>query len=173
MMKAAQPSANWKFCLCHNTRDLKSTGGGLGLTWAEAIYPGDDVVDLIGGDLYDNGAYSSPPTAQQRIDVWNNDHLPSLIAQNTHAIAHGKRQFLGEWALHKLISGSSGNGGNDNPLFIENTYNWILQHDFEFVNYFDDDEGGAVFHCLSVNTQFPNGAAKYISTFAQLPHPWT
>lgn len=170
VMRARQPTANWKFCFCPTARGYKNYG----ITWAEAIYPGDDVVDLVGSDFYDSGTgfYSVPPTTAQKTTAWNSFHLPSLQVQNTLATNHNKKQFWGEWALvHDKVGNSP--GGDDNPLFIQNSYDWYLDHDFEFVCYFNANNS-SYDHSLTTFgvVPFTNSRTTFLNTFAARPHPW-
>lgn len=174
VVRARQPAmaSTMKWCFCPSTRAYRN----LGISWAEALYPGDSYVDLIGGDFYDNGAYSEPPTASEKINVWNTVHLPALQNQNTFADNHGKPQFWGEWAcVNDKNYPSVGGGGDDNPNFIQQSYNWATTHDYEFVNYFDANQSTLDFSLrfwTAGQPQFTNARATFISTFGQLPHPW-
>lgn len=170
VMRARQPQANWKFVLTHNTRDFDPAK--LGLQWAEDIYPGDDVVDSIGGDFYDNaGHYQGNPTTAKRQAAWDEHHLVALTNQNTHAVAHGKPQHFCEWG-NLLEAPTNWEGGGDNPLFITNTANWIKSHNFLFANHFDVDYNPGLLHQLShPGTFFPNSRDAFIAAFRNHPHP--
>lgn len=142
------------------------------------MYPGDAYVDVIGSDQYDGsgaGNYTAPPTDAQRTFVWTNEHLVALTNQNAFAQAHGKTQCFGEWGIWHSI-GSSTLGGDDNPGFIQNIYDWVTDpdHNYEHVAYFNRNVSGFVEHSLtSFGTQSKAlSRQKYIDTFGQLPHPF-
>lgn len=77
-----------------------------------ALYPGDDVVDLIGCDTYD---WDDVKVTDER--TWQNHLRPrrgaGLADVADFARSRGKGMTVPEWG----VSGRSG-GGGDNPLFI-------------------------------------------------------
>ncbi len=125
-MKAVPGAENLQFCW-----------NGAGETKKfplEAAYPGDDVVDYVGLDIYDKtwikGGYPFPPNAsdsdkleiQKRVwDVIYNGKF-GIKAWDDLAKAHHKGFMVPEWgiALQK-----DGHGGGDDPFFIQQMYNFI------------------------------------------------
>lgn len=165
-------SINWRWVFCPlQTAYYQSAWWGSG--WLDAVWPGDDYVDLVGSDHYDaDGGYSTVPTDAQRLAVWNGNHLTALTRMNTFAEAHGKPQCLNEWGVWHRISGTT-NGGDDNPLYIENMFNWVTTHNFEYVVYFNRNNSLAESSLTNFGTvSKANARAMYINTFGQLPHPF-
>ncbi|MBR0696887.1 glycoside hydrolase family 26 protein [Bradyrhizobium lablabi] len=88
-------------------------GWGLQDAPADRAYPGDDVVDYIGLDVYD---FKLEGTVEER---WRNFYLKApfgLEWQRDFAALHGKRMSYPEWGI--------GNSG-DNPYFIQKMHDWL------------------------------------------------
>ena len=98
-------------------------------TPADRAYPGDDVVDYIGLDVYDFKQEGSP---EQR---WNDFYLKASFGLEWHrdfAAQHGKPMSYPEWGV--------GNFG-DNPLFVQRMHDWLMQNEksVAYAAYFDVD----------------------------------
>ncbi|TYC15357.1 glycosyl hydrolase family 26 [Actinomadura syzygii] len=78
-------------------------------------YPGDDVVDIIGTDTYDQ------PTGGTFTDFVNEPY--GLRAQADFAAAHRKPISFPEWGLFR---------NNDNPAFVRGMHSWIMSHDVAY-----------------------------------------
>jgi hypothetical protein len=96
---------------------------------ADLVYPGDDVVDYIGLDVYDFKSEGSP---QQR---WDTNYLKVPFGLQWHrdfAAQHGKRMSYPEWGV--------GNAG-DNPFFIQQMHDWFVNNesDIVYAAYFNVD----------------------------------
>ncbi len=91
--------------------DFNPSRGTDAISW-ERCYPGDDVVDIIGMDSYDQ------PPGQSWADYV--DQPDGLQAQVDFAAEHGKPVSYPEWGLFR-------NG--DNPEFIRDMYQWMTTHD--------------------------------------------
>ena len=107
---------------------------------ADASYPGDDVVDYIGLDVYD---FKHEGTAEER---WNNFYVKAPFGLEWHrefARLHGKRMSYPEWGV--------GNAG-DNPFFIQQMHDWFMKNEdrIAYAAYFDVDGAWP--------TQIDNGA---------------
>jgi Glycosyl hydrolase family 26 len=166
-------------CFQHLVRTMRAVPGqrfafvwnpnvGQGQFPAEQAYPGDNYVDYIGLDLYDSAWLSgSYPTAAERAAAarksWHErlagDHGLSFWAGFGHD--HGKPLAFPEWGL---ALGPDGNGGGDNPYFIEQMIRYLHDpaNNVAFAMYFDVDDGGRSFHRLSnSDTRFPRSASRY------------
>ncbi|WP_236010080.1 glycosyl hydrolase [Actinomadura physcomitrii] len=99
----AVPGARFRF-------DFAPTRGRDAIPWTEC-YPGDDVVDIIGSDSYDQ-----PPgeSFQEYID-----EPYGMKAQADFAAAHGKPISFPEWGLFR---------NSDNPEYIQGMHDWIVSH---------------------------------------------
>ncbi len=96
---------------------------------ADLAYPGDDVVDYIGLDVYD---FKYEGSAGQR---WQKFYLNApfgLLWHREFAASHGKPMSYPEWGV--------GNFG-DNPLFIQNMHDWFVANadNIAYAAYFDVD----------------------------------
>jgi hypothetical protein len=96
---------------------------------ADIAYPGDDVVDIIGLDVYDFRYDGSPE------ERWNAFYLKApfgLEWQRDFAERHGKSMSYPEWGV--------GNFG-DNPFFIQQMHDWFVrnQGNIAYAAYFDVD----------------------------------
>jgi hypothetical protein len=104
-------------------------GWGLQDVAADLAYPGDDVVDYIGLDIYD---FKSEGSAEER---WTNLYLKApfgLEWQRDFAAQHGKRMSYPEWGV--------GNFG-DNPFFIQQMHDWFVANrdNIAYAAYFNVD----------------------------------
>jgi hypothetical protein len=77
---------------------------GIEQPYGDAAYPGDDVVDIIGVDVYNRGGWDTVRTTL--------DYTQDLARR------HGKPMSIPEWGLWVSESG-------DDPGFVENMYAWI------------------------------------------------
>jgi hypothetical protein len=84
---------------------------------AEASYPGDDMVDLIGADVYENRQYTTGA-----FDLRWSTTLAQESGLNwlgAFAAAHHKRISLPEWATnYDYVAGR--------PSFIQSMYDWMV-----------------------------------------------
>lgn len=143
-----------------------AVGGDLHMDATKA-YPGDEYVDAIGEDVYDQKWNDSGASAQAR---WANLVEPSgPTAQGLEfwaefAKAHNKPLSYAEWGLvGKGSAMAKGGAGGDDPMFIDNMHQWFGTHNTAYEVYFNRDpadgkhqiDGGA----------FPQAAARYQQLF--------
>ncbi len=86
---------------------------------ADLAYPGDDVVDYIGLDVYD---FKHEGSVEER---WNTFYLKAPFGLEWHrdfAARHGKPMSYPEWGV--------GNFG-DNPYFIQQMHDWFVREPAE------------------------------------------
>jgi hypothetical protein len=96
---------------------------------ADLAYPGDDVVDYIGLDVYD---FKYEGSAAER---WEHYYLNAPFGLHWHrefAARHGKAMSYPEWGV--------GNFG-DNPFFIQRMHDWFVKNEsnIAYAAYFDVD----------------------------------
>jgi len=96
---------------------------------ADLAYPGDDVVDYIGLDVYD---FKNEGSAEER---WDAFYLRAPFGLEWHrdfAARHGKPMSYPEWGV--------GNAG-DNPYFVQQMHDWLLNNEknVAYAAYFDVD----------------------------------
>jgi len=96
---------------------------------ADLAYPGDDVVDYIGLDVYD---FKYEGSAQER---WDTHYLKAPFGLQWHrdfAARRGKLMSYPEWGVGQF---------GDNPFFIQQMHDWFLnnQDRIAYAAYFDVD----------------------------------
>ena len=100
---------------------------------ADRVYPGDDVVDLIGLDTYNESWDPAVRTPEQR---WRAlmEQPYGLRWHREFAAARGKPTTFPEWGTGRR---PNGHGGGDDPLFIERMAQWIAAGDVAYHSYWD------------------------------------
>lgn len=104
-----------------------------------AAYPGDEFVDVIGIDFYDN-AYELVPRPEPRDEdehraVWrslrrgagNRDLRTGPAGLDwfvDFASDHDKKLGVSEWGIASQRQGDRWRGGFDNPAFVQNVHEW-------------------------------------------------
>ena len=162
-MRAVNP--NFVFIYCPNNR------GGAGRTFnCGQLCPPDPYVDHMAVDIYDfsnsyppqdsstwGPAWTLAKTGSYGLDYWTN-----------RANVANKKFSVGEWGIWKR---SDGHGGLDNPSFITNMHNYLLDTAnlgiMGFANYFDNtapDGDHRLYQGLNQTaSQFPNSRNTYQS----------
>jgi hypothetical protein len=102
-------------------------------------YPGDDVVDIIGIDNYDQGPAAHSAADFQRIA----EARDGLSWTYDFALRHHKRFSVGEWGV---APGSQWNDVGENPEFIRWMHDWFAAHapDVAYEAYFNSCQAGDV-----------------------------
>ncbi|GJE26069.1 glycoside hydrolase family 26 protein [Methylobacterium organophilum] len=120
---------------------------------ADAAYPGDDVVDVIGLDIYDFGTGDPPETRWVKA---TRDVPFGLDWHRSFARRHGKAMSYPEWGV-----GQAG----DNPLFVSRMAEWFRENagQIAYALYFDVD--GAWPTRLDAE-RFPQSRAAFARAFA-------
>ncbi len=98
-----------------------------------SVYPGDDYVDIIGRDTYNQTWSANVSTPAQR---WN-DLLTQAYGLNwlqQFAKEHHKPISIPEWATGTR---PDGHGGGDDPEFIARMSEWIRNNNVEYHAYWD------------------------------------
>ncbi len=143
------------------------------MDWSQ-YYPGDDLVDTVGLDVYDEGSAPYDPTGGTWTDpkvAWAGV-LPELQAQLAFAQAHGKQVSFPEWGLWGGPAQSAQvHGGGDDPTFVQGMFDWLSSlpvkgpGSLSFQAYFNGDPGGTNgFHDLN---RFPNSRQLFLSLFSR------
>lgn len=161
-IKAADPRA-----LTDWTINSKATPSDSCMGDPTNCYPGDQNVDYIGIDNYDEW----PPSTTTPFDKIAND-VGGITWIYDFAVAHHKHFGVGEWGV---VSGAGSNGGRDNPAFIQNMWSWFSVHAAValYESYFSNSDPGEVDSKIVDNTtgmcgcDNPMASAKY----RQLWHP--
>lgn len=85
---------------------------------ARDAYPGDDVVDVVGLDVYD---MRSVPMSDADRWRWYRTAPGGLDEMAAFARSRGKQVGVPEWA----VASTSWGGGGDSPTFIANMHAWM------------------------------------------------
>ena len=121
------------------------------------LYPGDDVVDLVGCDTYDwwNTKADGPDFSR----VLKPAGGVGIQDVADFARAHAKGASYGEWGLAVR---NNGNGGGDDPYYIESMFAFFQANAdvVAFENYFDEPDP-YIGNSLVVGGQNPRAAAVY------------
>lgn len=100
---------------------------------ASSVYPGDEYVDIIGRDLYNQTWAANVTTPEQR---WN-DLLTQPYGLNwlqEFSKQHNKPVSFPEWATGTR---PDGHGGGDDAYFIEHTLQWMKENNVVYHAYWD------------------------------------
>ncbi len=132
---------------------------------ADVLYPGDDWVDVIGLDVYDQGWWPGweDPTNRWNELVWQ----PFGLAwHRDFAAAHGKPISFPEFGLS---DSAQHHGGGDNPYFIEKMYEWIglNKESVEYYAYFEF--AGPIGNSALMGGSFPLASARFLQLFSVDP----
>ncbi len=128
--------------------------------WTTA-YPGDDVVNIIGTDLYD-----------QFNNGWNDvlNRYEGLAFFRNFARKHGKSEAYSEWGVSTKPSPV---GHGDDTAYIQNMYNWIQAggSNVLYANYWNTNTGGpdgVIYSDTSeIRVTVPKAAALYKKLFSR------
>ncbi len=99
------------------------------------LYPGDDVVDVVGCDVYDSYT-TSVRSAADETNVLRPADAAGLLDVLEFARSHGKLFAVPEWGLTK----ESAQGAGDNPVFITVMQRFFARNAkyLAFENYFNE-----------------------------------
>jgi hypothetical protein len=102
----------------------------------DSVYPGDDVVDIIGMDVYTryyNSIEAVPALMWSGLKAtpYGLDWLVRYSAE------HHKRLSIPEWGTGEWLVNDGGTGGGDNPLFIENMADFLRENHAAYSDYWD------------------------------------
>lgn len=135
-----------------------------GVASPEAAYPGDDVVDIVGADVYNQNWDPQVVTAEQR---WQRllDAPFGLKWHRRFAAAHGKPMSYPEWGTGTR---PDGHGGGDDAYFVRQMAAWIAANPVVYHNYWDYPAKDYNGH-LSDHSK-PAAEAAFLTAFGARPH---
>lgn len=147
--------------------------GGTSVT-PEQAYPGDDVVDIIGLDVYDDAIYGADPAVR-----WNGmvGAYYGLQWQADFAAVHGKLMSFPEWGVNNR-PGLPDRSGGDNPYFVHQMAAWIAGHNALYaVSYNDNNccyesdmlDGNFPLSLAAFRDEFGNGTVTTTTTTTAAP----
>ncbi|WP_242138290.1 glycosyl hydrolase [Sphingomonas sp. TREG-RG-20F-R18-01] len=134
---------------------------GSGTAAPQALWPGDDVVDLIGIDFYNQSwrAQDTDPAVRWQGYLSANYGLDWVA---TFAAAHGKAIVVPEWGTGTR---PDGHGWGDDPLFIHNMAAWMRTHRVAYQSYWDFTASD--YDSTMSAGKFPQALAAYKTEFAR------
>jgi len=135
-----------------------SVAGGWSSFRAEQAYPGDDYVDIIGLDFYNN--FSRPDVTPEERWKQRMRAPHGLEWHRRFAAEHGKPMSYPEWGTGK---GRDTHGGDDDPYFIEQMAQWISANDVAYHNYWDFK--APIFDSQLSDGRRPAAAAAFVRAF--------
>lgn len=144
---------------------------------AEKCYPGDDYVDYVGIDIYDEcweeDTYPIPDDAseEEKLERWNKAidfHQTRKYGLNwiaDFAKEHEKKIIIGEWGISVR---PDQHGGGDDPYFVDMMYDWLSKNEdlIETHVYFNVTAPDGD-HQLSGKTKFPESALKFLEYWGE------
>jgi hypothetical protein len=132
---------------------------GIGVASPEPAYPGDDVVDIIGADVYNVNYFPPGIGPAQRWQALR-DAPFGLDWHQRFARAHGKPISFPEWGTGTR---PDGHGGGDDAVFMTGMVDWIRAHDVAYQGYWD--YGAPDFNAKLSDGSQPAAAAVYLDAF--------
>jgi hypothetical protein len=155
IMKKVSPHLTFVFDItCGRPLD----GGSNRMSSLTDLYPGDDVVDLIGCDHYDSYTVKSRNATEWQRALHPTD-AAGLGDVATFARQHGKGLAVPEWGLQS----TERSGAGDNPYFIYSMYTYFQQNKdiLAFENYFNEPDASLGSAIWGQGVENPKSAAEY------------
>jgi hypothetical protein len=129
---AGSNAAAWKACFRREVQALRSVAPNVQIDWsmnkegstsAVDMYPGDDVVDVIGVDYYSMypGLKAQADWDRMYTKVQYNNSPVGIGAWLAFAKSHGKKLSVPEWG----VNNGGGGGGGDDAMYIHNMYSFF------------------------------------------------
>lgn len=116
------------------------------------FYPGDEYVDVIGLDIYDETKYTKIADPKKRWQFYlRRGH--GLKWHRDFAAKHGKPMAFSEWGV---------GGGGDDPYFVEQFYKWIMDNNVVYHSYWNSD---ASYRGKLSTNRYPEAGARYQEFF--------
>lgn len=166
-------TATWKTCFQRAVTQIRSTAPAVRIDFnvsahrdrmpngddVWAAYPGDEFVSIVSSDAYDSYPPSrSAETFDQQCNIPSGACTVAAFAR-----AHGKQFAVPEWGLVRV----DGNGGGDNPLFIEKMHDLFDRNRdiLAYEAYFSTAEADNVRSSLINPPLNPMAAQRYLELF--------
>ena len=134
---------------------------GPGMKSPEAAYPGDDVVDIIGADVYNNNYFPAGVTAEQRWKAMRDGPF-GLRWHRDFAQKRGKLLSFPEWGTGTR---ADGHGGGDDPVFMSGMVEWLAQVKPAYQAYWDYPARD--YNSMLSNGRQPNSEKLFLDAFGK------
>lgn len=156
VMKKAAPNLRFDFDI---TCGRGLTGSSDRLASLTRLYPGDDVVDIVGCDNYDMWQLRATDE-QSWARSLRPDGGPGLADVAAFARSHGKGFAIPEWG----VVSKQGMGNGDNPFYISKMHQFMMNNQdiMTFEAYFNDHIN-SIQSSLWIGSRNPRSAATYRS----------
>ena len=165
--------SDWAQCFDNEVTAMRSVSGAHFLfVWNPNIctqdfpldqwYPGNNYVDIIGADAYDQDCGTLKSVSQEGWSAYANDssantpndpNFPSVNNMEAFAVAHGKPMSFPEWGL--------GDGTPDDAQYVADMGQMFNNDDFAFEAYFDTNDDSII----QLGSAIPNATAAYSKAF--------
>jgi hypothetical protein len=129
----------------------------------DRVWPGGDVVDVIGLDVY-NQSWTVPRLGPQARWRELRTQPIGLDWHRAFAAARGKPRSFPEWGTGRRPDGS---GGGDDPVFIAGMAAWLAAPDILYHGYWDFPAED--YYALISTGEFPQAAAMLRRHFGNAP----
>ena len=138
-----------------------TTGHGRHAIDPTLAYPGDDYVDVVGMDVYDQiwNEGMSDPAARWAYYV---NGAFGLAWQVDFARTHGKRFAYGEWGIGVM---PDGHGSGDDPYFVTKMAEWFSSNGAYYQSYWDATD--PIYDAKISGGRFPLSAKAFRDAFAE------
>jgi hypothetical protein len=115
----------------------------------DSVYPGDDVVDIVGMDIYTRyyNSFDAIPALRWRAIRVTRYGLDWLVLFSKE---HHKRLSVPEWGTGEAFAQDGGTGGGDDPLFVANMAAFLRENHAAYSDYWD-------FHAPDYNASVSDG----------------
>jgi hypothetical protein len=159
MLMRSVPGARFTFDWC--------SACGRNAISPDSVYPGDDVVDIIGMDVYTRyyNSFDAIPSLRWRglrVTAFGLDWLVRYAAE------HHKMISIPEWGTGEWLISDGGTGGGDDPLFVANMADFIRENHAAYSDYWD--YRASDYDASVSNGEHPKSGAVLRSLFG-LPPP--
>jgi hypothetical protein len=149
MRRAPGQRFKFEWCPNHGRHDMDPT----------EAYPGDDVVDIIGMDIYAETWDASTADPHDRFQHFV-DQPFGLKWHRDFAREHGKLMSYPEWG----VGDKPGGGGvGDDPVFIAGMAEWFEETNPLYQSYWDVQ--AVDYNARMSNAQFPRAAEMFKRRF--------
>lgn len=133
--------------------------------WLRLAYPGDDIVDLIGCDVYNFYNTKVNPDGSGWNTLLNPERGLGLQDVADFARKHHKGLIVPEWGLHSV------QGPGDVPQFIEDMYDFFTDNqDIMTAECYFNEPDTYIKNALWMDgspSELPQAAAKYVALFGK------